>query len=709
MTRSNNAKGLARVVAAQIMILALAAAGLFHTFASPAPQKQHAPKPNITMNPLPTDPQATLCSVSATTFKGWFNSGSVTLNGLVNPANSITFPNTANCSFYQWSEQMFLWLTSPLAGQHVFSSPGTFFDVSPADPITFNRTLIPHPLPPSVINVEQNEADASSNVLMSQPQTAAGSLVYYITSVNDVYAFLKTGIADGVITTANTFPTTNPQLAPITSFAASKGVTIHDGTALAIVVKSAWVDASTLANPGSYITTTATVPTYNQTNPNSWPSNGQQTITLALVGMHVVGSTAGHPEMIWATFEHVDNAAREEYSYINNVGATVTVDPDLTVPWLFSQANPPGLFNQSHMDYNSATTTISSTTGFTISPSDTTRWKSFGAASDGPPNPIDGSPQASNSEIISINDDVLGMLAAGDLRANYIMTGSTWTELGAGPTTFFQSGGNEVGTSVLANTTAETYNQGVDNTLANGGKNCFSCHRNSGSNFLVVSHDWTAIQPLTQFTPNPGYTLSTSFLGNFAVAEGGFITGTVTVNPLNGFSGTVTLTAVGLPTGVAATFKPASTSTTSQFTLTASRQAVPGISTLLVNGTSSKLTANASVSLTVFGPTFNLSASPFSVSFDQNGNASSQITVTPVDEFAGDVTLSASNLPQGVQASFNPNPTTSVSTMTLSGGSSSSSGAITITGTSANLSEGVVVLLTQPGGGGNSGVVASAH
>src|SRR5205085_269132 len=57
------------------------------------------------------------------------------------------FPNTPNCSFYQWSWQMFLWLTSPSpakygGGEHIFDS-ATFYDVSPLDG-NGDRTFIPH-------------------------------------------------------------------------------------------------------------------------------------------------------------------------------------------------------------------------------------------------------------------------------------------------------------------------------------------------------------------------------------------------------------------------------------------------------------------------------------------------------------------------------------------------------------------------------------
>jgi mono/diheme cytochrome c family protein len=39
----------------------------------------------------------------------------------------------------------------------------------------------------------------------------------------------------------------------------------------------------------------------------------------------------------------------------------------------------------------------------------------------------------------------------------------------------------------------ETYQQGKDNTLANGGSNCLTCH---GSNTTNVSHVFGALKPL---------------------------------------------------------------------------------------------------------------------------------------------------------------------------------------------------------------------
>jgi len=95
---------------------------------------------------IPTDAQAT-CTVTPAAFKAFFKGGNVVLDGVVNPANSVDFRNVPNCPFYQWAEQMFLWLTSPdpaNPGGRIFDS-STFFDVSPPDPADKNqRTFIPH-------------------------------------------------------------------------------------------------------------------------------------------------------------------------------------------------------------------------------------------------------------------------------------------------------------------------------------------------------------------------------------------------------------------------------------------------------------------------------------------------------------------------------------------------------------------------------------
>jgi hypothetical protein len=557
---------------------------------------------------LPTDPTPS-CTVSTTEFATWFESGTPSLNGVVNPANSVTFSAIPNCSFYQWSKQMFLWLTSPAppiygsGGGFIFDSPA-FYDVSPPDS-SGNRTLIPHtpgfirafslrnaqlgpdglqviiakngqpfevaapkpaaatpqivdatgkpralahvqfgeqgarvlldssgavieprPLPapsltigrppvapvqvqrvivdgipifidPSGNVVETEQAESNGDVVMTQN----GSLVYYAIMVNDVYAYFLTGWRDGKIQpgVANPlFPTTLSDLNDITAFALAHGETFPDPDALAVEIKTAWVEASTLPDPSKYITITGTIPTYNQSSKTAWPPTGQKTVALALVGVHVVGSTAQHPEMIWATFEHAGNTPLATYSYVDTMGAVKTVTQSTAGTWLFSASGSTGPFNQAHMNELSPATGIQAIGSFTISPSNTLRTKPFGAATNVSPNPLDSSPAASNSEIISINNNIGAMMPSGDIRNNYIMSGATWAIPGSpGPS----GTGVEVGTSQLDNSTMETYDQGPS-TL--GGFSCLDCHSSTNANgttntttFVAgVSHVFFAIKKL---------------------------------------------------------------------------------------------------------------------------------------------------------------------------------------------------------------------
>jgi hypothetical protein len=553
---------------------------------------------------LPSDAQA-VCTVSASDFASWFKSGSVSLDGVVNPADSVNFSNRPNCDFYKWSEHMYLWLTSPApanyggGGGRIFASPA-FYDVSPRDssshrklightpgtlsafslraaqagvdllPVVMSKSgtmfeIVPSRLGPhgnplilnaqgepveiqqirmgekqqplfidlsghvikrprpiipkglhdknlvaefrfegihlfldpsgSVVNVEQGQA-GGNGVLESQ----GGSLVYYAIAVNDVYAYFLTGLEDGDIPPPGgdadhpQFPTTQDDLDNITAFASDHGKTFPDPEALAIEVKTSWVDASTLDNPDDYITMKATVPTYDRSDSHDWVRNGQATRTLAMVGIHVVGSTAGHPEMIWATFEHQSNTPDAGYTYVDSSGTEKTVAQDTSGDWLFSPAASTGPFDQEHMFFSDPD--IQSVSSFTISPSDTIRWKAWGAASDQGPNPLDSTPAQSNTEVISMNNSVRGQLAAGDVRDNYIMTGATWTIGGRAPTGVFPSG-NEVGTSKLANTTLETYQQGSNSLFATG-TNCLSCHAgfNPPNATVNVSKIFSDIDPL---------------------------------------------------------------------------------------------------------------------------------------------------------------------------------------------------------------------
>ncbi len=198
-------------------------------------------------------------------------------------------------------------------------------------------------------------------------------------------------------------------------------------------------------------------------------------------------------------------------------------------------------------------------------------------------------------------------------------------------------------------------------------------------------------------TVNPAgdYALSAS-PNSLSVVQGTSGTSTITVTPQSGFNGSVGLSASGLPSGVTASFSPSSTANTSTLTLTAASTAAPGTVTVTVSGVSGGLSHITTVSLTVTPPpNYTLSASPNSLTVTQGANGTSTITVTPQNGFNGSVGLSASGLPSGVTASFNPSGTASTSTLTLTASSTAATGTVTvtITGISGSLTKTTTISL----------------
>src|SRR5439155_6293851 len=83
-------------------------------------------------------------------------------------------------------------------------------------------------------------------------------------------------------------------------------------------------------------------------------------------------------------------------------------------------------------------------------------------------------------------------------------------------------------------------------------------------------------------------------------------------------------------------------------------------------------------------PDYTPSASPNSLTVTQGTNSSSTISVSPLNGFTGSVQLSASGLPTGVTAAFNPNPATVSSTVTLTASATATTGTVTVTITGAS-------------------------
>jgi hypothetical protein len=212
-------------------------------------------------------------------------------------------------------------------------------------------------------------------------------------------------------------------------------------------------------------------------------------------------------------------------------------------------------------------------------------------------------------------------------------------------------------------------------------------------------------------TPSISITLSSASI-NVTAGQSGTVT--VNVARAGGFTGAVTVTAdavngvtvqpVTLAAGAtsgALTFQVAGTvaAGTLQATVRASGQGVQQ--------------ATATLSLVVAAAPvqdYTLALNPTSIQFQQGGSASTAVGINRTGGFAGAVTLSATGLPQGVTASFDPATTTgNSSTLTLTAAAGATAGTVTVTvaGSATGLAAKTVnldVTVAQSGGGGSGNV-----
>jgi subtilase family serine protease len=183
----------------------------------------------------------------------------------------------------------------------------------------------------------------------------------------------------------------------------------------------------------------------------------------------------------------------------------------------------------------------------------------------------------------------------------------------------------------------------------------------------------------------PGFVLTPDFsVGGTAatvVGPGQSGTSTIRVSQTNGFTGTVTLSCSGLPTGATCTFNPATvTAGTSTLTIATTASTPIATSNITVTGTSGVLSHSTTVSLTVTAaPTVAAGAS-----------ATSIITIGSTAGFTGTVALTCA-----VTGGGTPAPTCSLAPTSVANSSGNST--LTIKTTAAHSLSGAV---TRPRGFG---------
>jgi len=205
----------------------------------------------------------------------------------------------------------------------------------------------------------------------------------------------------------------------------------------------------------------------------------------------------------------------------------------------------------------------------------------------------------------------------------------------------------------------------------------------SGTLASVITTITITVPPASGFTLTPS---ATSLL----IAAGSTGTDTITVKDTGSFSGSVAFATSSLPTGVSASFSPASSTSSSVVTFAVASSTAAGTYPITVTGTSGTLSAaTPSITLTVTAlGSFSLSTSPATLTVAPGASGTDTITVTDVSPFAGSVTFAASGMPTGVTAAFSPTASTTSSVVTFAVASTTVAGTypITIAGSSSSLS-----------------------
>lgn len=194
------------------------------------------------------------------------------------------------------------------------------------------------------------------------------------------------------------------------------------------------------------------------------------------------------------------------------------------------------------------------------------------------------------------------------------------------------------------------------------------------------------------------------------VQRGAGVSTTVSTATTSGSAQSVALSASGLPSGVTATFSPASVTSggSSTLTLAASASAALGSATVTVTGTGSSATHTASYTVTVTsqpgGNDFSVSLSPSSATVAPGNSATASVATATTSGSAQSVALSVTGTPTGVTASVSPGTVTSGGSATLSiavaAGATAGTYSLTVTGVGTSASHSAVFTLTISGGGG---------
>jgi hypothetical protein len=192
---------------------------------------------------------------------------------------------------------------------------------------------------------------------------------------------------------------------------------------------------------------------------------------------------------------------------------------------------------------------------------------------------------------------------------------------------------------------------------------------------ITIRASGSGVAPRTQALP---VTIATSGIllvsGATAVsaAQGGAVAIPIVLSRVGSYTGDVTLTAEGVPTGVTAVFSPLTltgTTRTTTLLLTPTSTAAAGSSNITIRGSGVNIgPSTQTVAVTITPSTtagFGLASAPAAMMIQAGQSMTSALTITRTSGFAEPIAPVASGAPAGMTISFNPTSATDASTVTV--------------------------------------------
>jgi len=395
------------------------------------------------------------------------------------PTDDTQNVNAQDCAFHQWSWEAFVWATA--IGP---DGRARFTTLHNVDELGKKSASAKGPKPLGLKPRDFKPKGANANRSGDDPQQAGGGvlvdqdnqIVWYSTHLNDAYfTFVQQNGGAGYGKAADT-------------------LTFPVGAA---VFKASWKVVPSGTPPAGFYTEKATVPLLIN-KPGGGiavdPSGKTRPVTVALVGLHVVGVTDNHPEFLWGTFEQVQNAPDLPPGMQPN-----SSDPVSAQNFTFYKANTPA--NACNQPSPAPSVDPAKQTVTPI----TNVFRQF-ATGNAAPN--------RTADITAINSAAQGEMAnmktfkppqpKETVWANYKLIGTLWlmaNTLKPNDNNMVPEG---VGSVNLANSTLETYFQGAD-------VSCFLCHNTGGSSSkkkpypgkdINISHVILEMIPAPSATPS---------------------------------------------------------------------------------------------------------------------------------------------------------------------------------------------------------------